>query len=528
MKRLLKRIALIVFVGVAVLGGWYGVVAYRYWNNPPQLTRNYSEELNAPVRDVPEAERAWPVYREVMTKLARTSPDASIRVRECGRVPFTVADRVKGPRFLRREAALLERVRAASLLPSLGHILSTEISMEDARLRVRHENEGRRQQREYAGPLPAVWNPPLLSVQLMPVAEMGELIALLQADACMAAREYDADRMVDDLLAIMRIADQFREIPILINDMVSVNYFSDALRTWGYLMDTAGDLFDESKLRRLEAQANSFAGGELRLRLVGERMQFADIVQRCYADDGSGDGYLFLPALGEAIGERQELALTTRLIAPISTIAFFKRSEVILEYDRIMAIAESEVERPLWQCDSWEYHSELEAIRGISGHALFRLAPRGIDRWHHSIELVVQQRDAILTASALLRYRLQHDRWPEDLETLVPERLPELPLDRPTGMPLGYRLLNGRPILYSRGYDGTDDGGLESSSLTEGQPGEKVGSPAHVRTYWILPNKDADAANRDILLWPVISPKELAEGRALVEAESADDGVVPP
>ena len=65
-----------------------------------------------------------------------------------------------------------------------------------------------------------------------------------------------------------------------------------------------------------------------------------------------------------------------------------------------------------------------------------------------------------VTSIALKRYQLRHGAWPADLQSLVPEFLPEIPRDPIDGQPLRYRPnSDGTFLLYSIGSDGTDDGG---------------------------------------------------------------------
>ena len=49
--------------------------------------------------------------------------------------------------------------------------------------------------------------------------------------------------------------------------------------------------------------------------------------------------------------------------------------------------------------------------------------------------------------------------WPANLAELTPEYLPAVPLDRYDGQPLRYRVVAGRPLIYSVGADRHDDGG---------------------------------------------------------------------
>lgn len=65
-----------------------------------------------------------------------------------------------------------------------------------------------------------------------------------------------------------------------------------------------------------------------------------------------------------------------------------------------------------------------------------------------------------LVALACERYRLEHQRWPSNLEALVAEKLlPALPVDPVDGQPLRYRQDAEGIIVYSLGADEKDDRG---------------------------------------------------------------------
>ena len=75
------------------------------------------------------------------------------------------------------------------------------------------------------------------------------------------------------------------------------------------------------------------------------------------------------------------------------------------------------------------------------------------------------------TAIALERYRLAHGNFPEALDALAPPFLEKIPHDVIGGQPLKYRrTADGQFILYSVGWNETDDGGavvFKKDSLTE-------------------------------------------------------------
>jgi hypothetical protein len=65
------------------------------------------------------------------------------------------------------------------------------------------------------------------------------------------------------------------------------------------------------------------------------------------------------------------------------------------------------------------------------------------------------------TAIALERYRLAHGNFPESLDALAPQFIEKIPHDVIGGQPLHYRRTDdGQFILYSVGWNETDDGGV--------------------------------------------------------------------
>ncbi len=68
--------------------------------------------------------------------------------------------------------------------------------------------------------------------------------------------------------------------------------------------------------------------------------------------------------------------------------------------------------------------------------------------------------DEARIACALERYRLAHGTYPGSLAALIPSDIDELPHDIMTGEPYHYQLrADGTFLLYSVGWNGTDDGG---------------------------------------------------------------------
>ncbi len=67
--------------------------------------------------------------------------------------------------------------------------------------------------------------------------------------------------------------------------------------------------------------------------------------------------------------------------------------------------------------------------------------------------------EATMTALALDAWREQHGNYPASLTDLVPQYLPQVPIDYSTGNALRYTLKDGQPLFYGLGKNGTDEGG---------------------------------------------------------------------
>jgi len=98
-------------------------------------------------------------------------------------------------------------------------------------------------------------------------------------------------------------------------------------------------------------------------------------------------------------------------------------------------------------------HFSLYAIRAHAlALALFSVAKK--------VAFTQSEIDLARVGCALERYRLAHGAYPESLDALEPQFIAQVPHDVINGQPLHYRLEpNGLFVLYSVGWNETDDGG---------------------------------------------------------------------
>ena len=94
--------------------------------------------------------------------------------------------------------------------------------------------------------------------------------------------------------------------------------------------------------------------------------------------------------------------------------------------------------------------------------------------------------DLARTAIALERYRLAHGGYPDSLDALAPQFMEKVPRDVIGGQPLHYRLASGDQfVLYSVGWNETDDGGVVVNRKSRDPRDESGNSPDISQGDWV-------------------------------------------
>jgi len=120
--------------------------------------------------------------------------------------------------------------------------------------------------------------------------------------------------------------------------------------------------------------------------------------------------------------------------------------------------------------------SEILWEQGWRPYDIFsRLLPPDLNRAAERTARAQSYLDLARLACALERYQLAKGQFPEKLDVLAPEFLQKLPHDVINGQPLRYhRTDDDRFVLYSVGWNGTDDGG-EVELTKAGNPDDNKG-----------------------------------------------------
>lgn len=428
----------------------YAVQAMRVFGGAPKLARNFAAEWNAAALAVPEAERAWPLYRAAELKITCTT---------CGQNDWCcyytgrpgAKDWPEVVAWLEANREAIELYRRAASMPKLGWFL-TCTSLE-----------------EPVGFLD--YCPPLIA--------LGKGSHILIADAYWAAEAADGARIVENVRAILRMAEHARELRMGDGGCLAFSIVGKGCDLLGTLLRDRPTLLNDGELATLAHCLASVGDGTLHVRLDFERVVFEDMLQRCYTDNGRGEGmpqpkllaewldeWLF-PALGHQYGSALASAgwwpWARTGVMPAFSIVMAGRRELLAKFHYFMDRYEAEIRVPLWERHDRGVVAEIAALEESRWNRL-RYAPLVETmpllvccmRWG---DLGEQQRDATLVAIAMELYRRRHGTWPASLNDLTPQWLPKVPLDCYDGKPLRYRLANGQPLVYSVGVDRDDDGG---------------------------------------------------------------------
>jgi hypothetical protein len=186
-----------------------------------------------------------------------------------------------------------------------------------------------------------------------------------------------------------------------------------------------------------------------------ERMFYDDMLQHAFTDNGSGSGRLTAQGL-KLIGFNYPPDTRNRwwkeMIQPVAALVVPSRRRLKEQYTQALDLAEANLRLAIRDAD---WRSAAPSWRDFPTN----LALPSLYRSQGAAERLLGHRDGVVTGIALELYRQEHGVYPENLNALVPKFLPEVPVDRITGGPIHYRIVAGRPLLYSVGADRKDDEG---------------------------------------------------------------------
>ena len=435
----------------------YTLLTLRFFLGRPVVSIDYVARLNAPIEQSPIDQRAWPLYERALNDIAGPDMTPDLMYSNLSYAPRLMDARPGSQRWTELTAwidarqAPLELARKAAAKPGFGFVMVAHMTPEDS---------------QSGKPLP------LVQVLLPYLYPMRMLAEFLSADIRVARARGDADRLIHDLKPLCGMADHLREAPFLVCKMMATVIDYMALEAVDHTLSESPALLTDAALVRLAHRLADLDERTPLIDLAGERMFFYDLLQRLFTDDGLGDGRFTSEGFralsliqfqsGPVRGDGDALqALAIYAAGPVGLIG--SRREQLEQYDRLMDIAEAQLRRPAREADLSAVTTRLMEIRNSPMERTKYLpilvmmpAAGGVRGW---VDRLLGKRDGLTVAIALELHRRRKGSYPASLDELVPGLLPAIPADRITGGPIRYRLIDGKPVVYSVGVDRDDDGG---------------------------------------------------------------------
>jgi len=303
----------------------------------------------------------------------------------------------------------------------------------------------------------------LASLEL-PEKDLRLISELLLLDGWARIEQNDASG-IESVQSLLRLAEQSKAVSFDDVNQVGLSSWTKALNLVELALTQHPTLWSDEQLATLAHQLCIPRVQADFMDVDRPRLLAYDAIQRAYTDNGHGDGRI-TPAARHALDHRDKAMFwlidrdEERWFAGLSWL-LASRAETIDAYNAIRAQVVCDLRRPFRETlgeDSSSGMSRRKFSTWISRVRFQTLWLPGTRRMHSDYYL--GRRDGVVVGIALELYRRDHDQqYPHTLNQLVPKYLPETPEDRITGGPLHYLLRDGRPIVYSAGGDGDDDGG---------------------------------------------------------------------
>jgi hypothetical protein len=500
-------ILLVVYASFGLLMSW----------SRPSIKANYLEVLNKKAVAVPEGQRAWPLYREVLLEIGR---DNLLSESQATNLPsydaeVTQAQLAETAKLVNAHPDAISKLRAAAKRSKLGFVASAskvDFSPEDRKLfgfTITPE-EAKAAQAE---------NPQnrwLISTLLPHMQLLRSSALLLARDARIKAAAKDGQAALDDIVSIFGISRHCEETPLLVCSLCAEAVQRDAREAIRDIVGQHPNLWSGAQIRDLvhdmvAARINWMQGFE------GERICFYDGMQRVYTDNGRGDGRLSLHVTDDknlfqmidSVSMQSDSSswlfannAIAMLSLPAANMAVASRKEMTDVYDRITDQAIARLNSPYWQ---WQNEPGIDdAVKSLGDGPISRfrylfvcLLTPSYDTLLHRVVTSNGECDGMFIGLALELFHREHGKWPASLDQLSPKFLPSVPVDPINGKPLHFKLVNDRPIVYSVGIDGDDDGGRmpkdslgdarpENATPRRAPPSQKTIEPAESDGDWVL------------------------------------------
>ena len=267
-----------------------------------------------------------------------------------------------------------------------------------------------------------------------------------------------SDEALQDVKLSFRLSETLNSEPLLISHLVRIATLHISLcSVWEGL---ARHRWTEPQLVELQ-------------RLLSSNDAFADYSHAMRGERAFGNSFYEKMLRGESFGqEATEASPEARLMrAPLFPRGWFYQNQLCgnrLIQTRLLEFVDAHQHRAFPErAKAMEEAPELK--RTTPYNILVRMTAPAIAKGASKSARIQANLDLAWIACAIERFRIANNRYPNQLQALVPQYAERLPADVVNGEPLKYRLgADGGYVLYSVGWNLKDDGGISKPKPVKG------------------------------------------------------------
>lgn len=285
------------------------------------------------------------------------------------------------------------------------------------------------------------------SMLLPNVQSMRTCSRMLSLEAHVKAHQGDAAGTAESLLALATVSRSLENQPIQVSQLVRIAMNGVATDLTGRMLAHV-EFSDEDLLRLQQAFRRADLKAGIAHAIAGERVIGAEAFKSPAAALGPNSG---LPQTRILRGSNEDLALYLDIQSDLYDAVRLPYPDTFTAVDAAFARMKDRLAAPLGRLRFVMTGMTMPAIE-----ACVFAAARG-DGSNRCADAAI----------AVERFRRREGKLPETLDALVPDFLPEVPLDPYDGQPIRYIIKQDGYLVYTCGRDRTDDGGVEDERLTD-------------------------------------------------------------
>ncbi|MFK7768814.1 MAG: hypothetical protein AB8B55_16460 [Mariniblastus sp.] len=440
-------------------------------------TVNYLATITESVRTADDDDKAWPLYRDAWIKhrfCSAKEQGAYYQVlnNDLGRTCSPTDDKWdEAVTWVESRKDLLDAFRSGADRPLLGIELQSKIEdYSDIDQQALHPDWHDRKPATKEAPTTAetVVGDSTESEEFVGGTVIGTLMQhiqmirvaaqMFQIDTQIAIEQKDSQRALINIQTTAALANQITDTNFIVTHLVSENVAQQAFEQIELVLTQSPELLTDDQLNTLQATATKYQL-DLASGFETYKVSIRDIVQQIYTDNGDGDGQITQYGLAVMSGltSGDDKKNTTAFLYNLMRSS---RKSTIDAIDELVEIAKKEYAKPKYE----KLLSEEEMLQtvinksGVNQALIRQFAPQVLSfqsaKWQSEA-----RRNSVLIAIAAEQYRRNNGKFPSAAEQLKNGFIRSFPTDPMNGKELKYDLHEGKPRIYSVGWNGDDDGG---------------------------------------------------------------------